>query len=116
MRQNVEEEACSWNAPWLHPLPGQLAGPHAPIPLPLLLPPERSGASAAEVRRAYKKLALLYHPDKAKGQGPEQQAAIADRFKQVHHVGAGGARPPPACPLSRTVMHRPASNQSQSPR
>lgn len=43
----------------------------------------RSGAAAAEVRRAYKKLALLYHPDKARGQGQEQVAAIADKFKQV---------------------------------
>ncbi|PRW60794.1 subfamily B member 4 [Chlorella sorokiniana] len=41
------------------------------------------GASAADVRKAYKRLALLYHPDKHKGEGGEQQAAIADKFKQV---------------------------------
>lgn len=41
------------------------------------------GASAADVRKAYKRLALMYHPDKHKGEGEEQQAAIADKFKQA---------------------------------
>lgn len=46
------------------------------------------GASAADVRKAYKRLALLYHPDKHKGEGEEQQAAIADKFKQVRSGAA----------------------------
>ena len=48
-------------------------------------------ASAAEIRQKYKRLALLYHPDKHKTADPEQQAAVADKFKQVggsHWVGA----------------------------
>ena len=39
------------------------------------------------MKRAYKKLALLFHPDKHKGADEEQQAAIADKFKQVGRVG-----------------------------
>ncbi|EFN60079.1 hypothetical protein CHLNCDRAFT_133380 [Chlorella variabilis] len=45
------------------------------------------GASAADVRRTYKRLALLYHPDKHKAEGVEQQAAIQEKFKQAR----GGA-------------------------
>ncbi len=51
--------------------------------------PIRRGASAADVRKAYKRLALLYHPDKHKGEGEEQQAAIADKFKQARRGGRG---------------------------
>ncbi|KAL4443834.1 hypothetical protein ABPG75_011571 [Micractinium tetrahymenae] len=40
-------------------------------------------ASAAEVRRAYKRLALLSHPDKFKDAASEEQAAVADKFKLV---------------------------------
>lgn len=40
-------------------------------------------ASAAEVRRAYKRLALLYHPDKYKSKGEDEQAAVAARFGEV---------------------------------
>jgi DnaJ-domain-containing protein 1 len=40
-------------------------------------------AAAAEVRRAYKRLSLLHHPDKHRGEGPEQQEAIAQKFKDI---------------------------------
>ncbi|KAL4449463.1 hypothetical protein ABPG77_007107 [Micractinium sp. CCAP 211/92] len=40
-------------------------------------------ASAAEVRKAYKRLALLSHPDKFKDAAAEEQAAVADKFKLV---------------------------------
>jgi hypothetical protein len=46
------------------------------------LPACRS-ASAAEVRRAFKRLALLLHPDKYSSEGEEQRAAIQDKFKQA---------------------------------
>jgi preprotein translocase subunit Sec63 len=35
------------------------------------------------MRRAYKKLALAYHPDKHRADGEEQRAAIQDKFKQA---------------------------------
>jgi len=35
------------------------------------------------VRKAFKKVALLLHPDKYKSQDVEQQAAVAEKFKQV---------------------------------
>eukprot|EP00887_Chlorella_sp_A99_P003997 scaffold11.g3997.t1 len=47
-------------------------------------------ASAAEIRRAYKRQALLLHPDKLKGADAGQQAAVADRFKQARGVGEEG--------------------------
>jgi hypothetical protein len=40
-------------------------------------------ASAAEVRRAYKRLALLHHPDKMKAAGEEETAAVAAKFREV---------------------------------
>lgn len=40
-------------------------------------------AAASEVRNAYKKLALLYHPDKYKNSSDEEQAAIAEKFREV---------------------------------
>ena len=40
-------------------------------------------ATAQEVRSAYKKYALLYHPDKHKGECQEQREAIAARFREV---------------------------------
>ncbi|GAB4822442.1 hypothetical protein N2152v2_009488 [Parachlorella kessleri] len=46
-------------------------------------------ASTAEIKRAYKKLALAYHPDKHKTEDAEQQAggrrgaAVGDKFKEV---------------------------------
>jgi DnaJ-class molecular chaperone len=40
-------------------------------------------ASAAEVRAAYKKLALLMHPDKYKSESQEQQDAVARKFVEV---------------------------------
>jgi DnaJ-class molecular chaperone len=41
-------------------------------------------ASSAEIKKAYKKLALLYHPDKHKAAAEEgQRDAIAAKFKQV---------------------------------
>lgn len=40
-------------------------------------------ASTAEVRKAYKRLSLLYHPDKHKAESEEQQAAIAAKFREV---------------------------------
>lgn len=40
-------------------------------------------ASSAEIKKAYKKSALLYHPDKHKAEEEEQRDAIAAKFKQV---------------------------------
>lgn len=40
-------------------------------------------ASAAEVRYAYKKFALLYHPDKHKSESDEQKQAIAEKFREI---------------------------------
>jgi curved DNA-binding protein CbpA len=40
-------------------------------------------ASAAEIRQKYKRLALLYHPDKHKSETPEEQAAVAAAFRSV---------------------------------
>ncbi|KFM27972.1 DnaJ-like protein subfamily B member 4 [Auxenochlorella protothecoides] len=42
-----------------------------------------SCAAVAEIKAAYKKLALLYHPDKHKAEDAEQQAAIADKFREA---------------------------------
>lgn len=40
-------------------------------------------ASASEVRAAYKKFALLLHPDKYRSQSQEQQDAISQKFMEV---------------------------------
>lgn len=40
-------------------------------------------ASSAEVKKAYKKLTLLYHPDKLKGENDEHKEAITLKFRQV---------------------------------
>lgn len=40
-------------------------------------------ASAAQIRQKYKRLALLYHPDKHKSETPEEQAAVEASFRQV---------------------------------
>lgn len=40
-------------------------------------------ASAAEVRAAYKKFALLLHPDKYRSESQEQQDAISQKFMEV---------------------------------
>jgi DnaJ-class molecular chaperone len=40
-------------------------------------------ASASEVRAAYKKFALLLHPDKYRSESQEQQDAISERFMEV---------------------------------
>jgi DnaJ-class molecular chaperone len=40
-------------------------------------------ASFAEIRKAYKRLSLFYHPDKHKAGDEEQQAAIAAKFREV---------------------------------
>ena len=40
-------------------------------------------ASAAQIRQKYKRLALLYHPDKHKSETPEEQAAVEGSFRQV---------------------------------
>lgn len=40
-------------------------------------------ASAAEVKRAYKRLALQYHPDKRRGEGAEAEAALAAQFAAI---------------------------------
>ncbi|KAH7615630.1 hypothetical protein Ndes2526B_g09623 [Nannochloris sp. 'desiccata'] len=40
-------------------------------------------ASAAEIRQKYKRLALLYHPDKHKSETPEEQAAVEASFREV---------------------------------
>ncbi len=53
-------------------------------------------ASAAEVRKAYKRLALLSHPDKFKDAAAEEQAAVADKFKLVRGL-LGAPRPHAWC-------------------
>ena len=40
-------------------------------------------ASAADIRKAYYRLAMLYHPDKHASESPEQCAMYEQRFKQV---------------------------------
>lgn len=86
-------DACSHLHTELLPASGWGAWPEAatarlPPPDPASRPAcACRGASAADVRRTYKRLALLYHPDKHKAEGVEQQAAIQEKFKQAR----GGA-------------------------
>ena len=43
-------------------------------------------SSTAEIRTAYKKLSLSYHPDKHKTKDGDQQEAIATKFREVAHA------------------------------
>lgn len=43
-------------------------------------------ASAAEIKKAYYRLAMLYHPDKHSSESPEQCAMYEQRFKQVNEA------------------------------
>lgn len=40
-------------------------------------------ASAAEIRRAYKRMSLLYHPDKVKFTSDEEREAVETQFREV---------------------------------
>lgn len=43
-------------------------------------------ASTAEIKKAYYRLAMLYHPDKHSSESPEQCAMYEQRFKQVNEA------------------------------
>lgn len=44
------------------------------------------GASAAEIKQAYRKLAAQYHPDKVAHLGPEFQVLAEKRFKEIQEA------------------------------
>lgn len=75
-----------------------LRPPHVP-PASLL----GRSASAAEVKKAYKRLALLYHPDKHKGEGEEQAAAVHAKFKQARGREAKRGRGGEPCCVAGAV-------------
>ena len=91
--------------PHLPPNPAShlLRSPSLPSrpPLPSLSPPRSRdfydllqvprSADEAQIKRAYRKLALKLHPDKVQG-GEEDKAAAAQKFADVSHgAGRGGA-------------------------
>lgn len=43
-------------------------------------------ATAAQIRKAYHRLALLHHPDKHQSLPPEELAEIEERFKEIAHA------------------------------
>jgi DnaJ-class molecular chaperone len=43
-------------------------------------------ASTAEIKKAYYRLAMIYHPDKHSNESPEQCAMYEQRFKQVNEA------------------------------
>mmetsp|Transcript_140582 Transcript_140582/g.244731 ORF Transcript_140582/g.244731 Transcript_140582/m.244731 type:complete len:203 (-) Transcript_140582:1968-2576(-) len=43
-------------------------------------------ASEAEIAKAYRKMALRYHPDKHVSASPEVKEAMAKRFRQINHA------------------------------
>jgi curved DNA-binding protein CbpA len=43
----------------------------------------RKNASQASIKKAYKKLALKYHPDKQKGKTEEEKQEAEDKFKEI---------------------------------
>jgi DnaJ-domain-containing protein 1 len=42
------------------------------------------GASRQEIGQAYKKLALMYHPDKMAGRGPKAREHSEERMKEIN--------------------------------
>jgi DnaJ-domain-containing protein 1 len=61
-------------------------------PQPVELGPTRShqvlgvplGASRQEVNQAYRKLALMHHPDRVAGMGPEAREYSEERMKEIN--------------------------------
>ena len=43
-------------------------------------------ASDDDVKRAYRRMAMKYHPDKVSTLGPDVQRAAADKFRQVQEA------------------------------
>ena len=46
----------------------------------------RETADAAEIKRAYYRMAMLYHPDKHSGESSEQRAIYEQRFKEINEA------------------------------
>lgn len=46
----------------------------------------KSNASMSEVRTAYRKLVLKYHPDRNKDAGEEEKKRLSEKFQQIHEA------------------------------
>jgi|SRR5215216_1108849 len=44
----------------------------------------RLGASQQEISQAYRKLALMHHPDRVAGMGPEARESSEERMKEIN--------------------------------
>lgn len=44
------------------------------------------GASTSEVKRAYRSLSLIYHPDKQRGSDPEERRKASERFVEIQNA------------------------------
>jgi len=59
---------------------------HSPPPDPYAVLGLQPGASQEEIKRAYRKLALQFHPDKMAHLGEEFQALAEKRFKEIQEA------------------------------
>jgi curved DNA-binding protein CbpA len=51
-----------------------------------ILIPSRSDATFFEIKRAYKKKALLHHPDKQASSSPQAARRAADRMQKINQA------------------------------
>ena len=77
------------------------------------------GASTAEVKRAYRRLAKAFHPDSAGEAALPRFLAIHEAYEAIKtgrpmgatRAGRGPANPPPALPASRAVARRSGTGE-----